>query len=83
MADLLNVTIRARDGIKFAGQATAVTSMNPRGTFDVLPRHANFICPIEKKLRVQTPDGKWQEFNVENGVLHVTDNNLVVYLGIK
>jgi F0F1-type ATP synthase epsilon subunit len=79
----LQVIIRARDGIKFQGEAIAVTSINPRGTFDVLSTHSNFICTIEKKVWVQTADNKRQEFNVENGVLHVASNKVVVYLGIK
>lgn len=83
MANILKVLIRARDGIKFEGEAISVTSMNPRGTFDVLPSHANFICPIDHKIWVATTDGKRQEFNVDNGVLHVSENNVVVYLGIK
>lgn len=83
MANILNVMIRARDGIKFQGEATAVTSINGRGTFDVLPQHANFICTIEKKVWIQTQDGKRQEFNVDNGVLYVASNEVLVYLGIK
>jgi F0F1-type ATP synthase epsilon subunit len=81
--DTLNVLIRARDGIKFEGNATAVTSINQRGTFDVLPKHSNFICTIVKKLWVQQSDGKRQEYNIENGVLHVAGNNVIVFLGIK
>lgn len=79
----LNVVIRARDGIKFSGEALSVSSINPKGTFDILPSHANFICTIEKKIWIQTRDGGRQEFNVDNGVLHVSENKVVVYLGIK
>ncbi len=79
----LNVVIRARDGIKYQGDALVVTGVNPKGTFDILPSHANFICTIEKKVWVQTTDNKRQEFNVENGVLHVANNQVVIYLDIK
>lgn len=79
----LSVLIRARDGIKYQGEALTLSSINPRGTFDILPSHANFICTIEKKVWLQTPSGERQEFNIENGVLHVASNKVVVYLGIK
>lgn len=79
----LNVLIRARDGVKYQGEALTVSSINAKGTFDVLPSHANFICTIEKKVWLQTPKGERQEFNVENGVLHVASDKVVVYLGIK
>lgn len=79
----LNVLIRARDGIKYQGEATTISSINARGVFDVLPSHANFICTIEKKVWLQTLQGERQEFNVENGVLHVASDRVVVYLGIK
>jgi F0F1-type ATP synthase epsilon subunit len=83
MTNTLNVVIRARDGIKFEGEATSVSSVNPTGTFDILPSHANFICTIEKKIWLQTTQGERKEFNVENGVLHVTGDKVVVFLGIK
>jgi F0F1-type ATP synthase epsilon subunit len=79
----LNVVIRARDGIKYNGEALVVSSINPKGIFDVLPSHANFICTIEKKVWLQTADNKRQEFNVENGVLHVASNQVLIYLDIK
>jgi F0F1-type ATP synthase epsilon subunit len=83
MAKTLSVIIRSREGIKFEGEATTLSGINQRGTFDVLPQHANFICTIVKKLWLQEPNGKRQEYNVENGVLHVSDNKVLVYLGIK
>ncbi len=79
----LNVTIRARDGIKYQGQATTLTSFNAKGTFDVLSEHANFICTISHKLSLQMPDGQLQDFNVDNGVLHVSADTVTVYLDIK
>ena len=83
MADILKVVVRARDGIRFEGEVTSVSSINTKGQFDVLPSHANFICTIEKKLWWQPVTGPRQELNLENGVLHVANNKVDIYLGIK
>ena len=83
MANVLQVMIRAREGIKYEGEAVSISSINSKGTFDILPSHANFICAIEKKIWIHTVQGQRQEFNIGNGVLHVHENQVAVFLEIK
>jgi F0F1-type ATP synthase epsilon subunit len=45
---LLEVIVNDEDkGVVWSGEATAVSSINSQGEFDILPQHANFITLIE------------------------------------
>ena len=80
--NLLSVTIKDRDQVFFQGQAKAVSSQNNKGAFDVLPKHANFICLIKDKVTVYPPHQQKQEIPLKNGVLKVWENEVNVYLGV-
>jgi F0F1-type ATP synthase epsilon subunit len=80
---MLNVTVHDREGIKFAGEARSVSSINSVGNFDILPEHANFICLIKKRLTIVASDNKKTEFNVDSGVIQVLKNQVNVYLGLQ
>ncbi|MBI2587504.1 hypothetical protein HYW29_01695 [Candidatus Amesbacteria bacterium] len=78
----LEVRVRSRQGLVFEGQAVAVTSENKKGVFDVLPRHANFICTIRKRLVIGKAGGEKETMNLEAGILHVYKNKVIVFLGV-
>lgn len=82
MADALTARVRNRQGLIFEGQVKAVSSINRKGPFDILPRHANFVCTIEKKLVLHRIDGKVTEINLEGGVMEVHHNQVLVFVGI-
>ena len=79
---LLSVTVKDRKQIFFQGKAKAVSSQNNKGVFDVLPKHANFICLIKDKVTVYSPDKQKQEIPLKTGVLKVWENEVNVYLGV-
>lgn len=79
----LNLFVRDREKIIFDGTIRALSSLNRKGKFDVLPRHANFISLVEQTLIVHLPNGQTQELQVKNGVLKVAQNRIEVYVGIK
>jgi F0F1-type ATP synthase epsilon subunit len=79
---MLQVTIRDRTGEQFAGPAKAVTCVNEKGRFDVLSQHANFISTIKDKVTIHLPESGIKEFNFENGVIQVSSDNVVIYLGV-
>lgn len=76
----LEVTVRKRDKLVYEGQAFAITSVNNRGTFDILAQHANFITVIKEKLIIHKLDKTEQSFAIKNGVLHSADNKITIYL---
>lgn len=78
----LTVRVRNRQGLVFEGQVKAVSSVNKKGAFDVLPRHANFVCTIQKRLTLHRPDGQETEIKVESGIMEVHHDQVLVFLGI-
>ncbi len=75
------LTIRDREKVLFQGDAKALTSLNDRGEFDILPEHTNFISIIREKLTVHKTDGSDENFRIEHGVVKVFANSVAVYLG--
>ena len=66
----------------FLGKATAVSSENKVGKFDILPEHTNFITLIFNKLTIHTLDKKKLEYKFSRGVLEVSENQVRIFLGI-
>lgn len=76
------VIVRDRNGILYEGKADAVSSLNERGEFDVLPLHANFISLIRSKLTITQKGNTIKEIALGAGVLAVRENGVEVYIGI-
>ena len=68
--------------ILFQGQATAVSSANPRGKFDILPNHAPFISLIKDSVTVHLDSEKSKKFELDRGVIRCFDNKVEVYLEV-
>ncbi len=78
----ISLTIRNRSVIVYRGPVKAVTSLNSKGRFDVLPEHANFISIITNYIIIHKPDGTEQEIKISRGVLKVDGNAVSIYLGV-
>lgn len=78
----LSVEVRNRQGLVYSDQAKTVSSVNDVGDFDVLPRHANFICLIKKKVIVQRLKGGKETFPIDRGVLMVSQNKVTIFIGL-
>ncbi len=83
MADAIFLTVKERGGTVFEGEVTAVSGNNPKGRFDILRMHANFISLVEKVLTIKLKDGSLRELPVNNGIIKVRENKVEVFLGIK
>ena len=78
----LTARVRNRQGLVFEGQVKAVSSINKKGVFDVLPHHANFVCTIQKYLTLHRSDGQVVDIKVESGIMEVHRDQVLVFLGI-
>ena len=79
----LTVIIRNKDKILFNGQAYAVTGVNDRGIFDILPQHESFISLIKDKVTVRKNTREKQEIQIENGILRVYKDKVYIYVNFK
>lgn len=84
---MLEVEIRSKRGLIFAGKVEAVSSRNETGRFDVLPLHANFITLVNETIVIhkRTFGGTAMirdEFPVQRGVIRVFANKVKIFLSI-
>ena len=75
------VTIISREKKVYEGEAKAVSSINEKGLFDILPEHTNFISVIKEKVIVEEPNGKKTEFPLIRGVVRVLEGRVQVLIG--
>ena len=83
MAKLLSVTIKRPERVEFLGKATAVTSLNMRGQFDVLPYHANFITLIKEKVTIHLENKEPVSYTLQSGIIKVANDTVTVLIGIE
>lgn len=76
------VTVRDTETIHFEGKAISLSTANPYGYFDILPRHKNFITNIEEKIIIHISPTEKKEIPVDSGILRVFNNNVEIFLGI-
>lgn len=79
----LNLRIVTREEVLYEGQISSLTSVNEKGRFDVLRKHANFISLIKDYIVLQDIERKERRFDIGNGIMKVLENNVSVYLGVK
>lgn len=79
----LHVIVQNPETILFQGNALAISSVNDKGTFDILPLHSNFICMIKDSLTIYESQKKTRKIPLEKGILKVFENNITVFLGIE
>ncbi len=76
----MQVTVaRVHDNL-FAGEAISITVPTTDGQLTILPKHEALVSTLHPgKLTVRTAAGE-QEFDVESGVLEVSNNQVTVLL---
>ena len=79
---ILTVIIKNREKILYEDKAKAITSVDEKGVFDILPQHSNFISIIKQHVIVHKLDKKEQEFKCREGVLRVEGNIVKIYIDI-
>jgi len=82
--NLLNVKvfwIPLTKEVFFEGKVKSISSENPLGKFDVLPKHANFITLIFNELTIITDKEEKISYQFKRGVLEVTENKVNIFLG--
>ena len=83
MNNNLFLYVRTPDEVLYNGDVASVTSYNTKGSFDVLPQHANFISIIDKSLVIHELGGETKEIKVHDGIMRIQNNRVDVYLGFK
>lgn len=78
----LQVTVKSPEKIYFQGEATAVSSINKEGPFDVLSYHTNFISIIKETLVIHQLNNVPITIPIDAGIMKVWENTVHIFLGI-
>lgn len=78
------VTVRSPEKTVWEGDATAVSSENSSGTFDILAEHANFVTMLKKdaELSILKADGMKERLSASEAILAVMQGNVKIYTRI-
>ena len=74
----LSVIIRTREGVKWEGEAEAVSAQNEIGAFDILPEHSQFVTPITGTVQVHLVGGKIETIELTQAILRVKDDRVEI-----
>ncbi len=66
--------------LMFAGYAKSFSSVNEKGTFDILPAHENFVSVISGPIVIEDEGGVKKQFTVENAVVEASGNLVKVFV---
>lgn len=76
----LFITVRNRQKIVFDDEARALTSVNAKGLFDILPQHENFVCLVKDRIVIRKKNGQEEEVKLVRGILKAYKNNVHVFI---
>jgi F0F1-type ATP synthase epsilon subunit len=76
----MSVRITRATRLLWEGKASAVSSKNVDGPFDILPLHANFVTLIRgEPISITLVSGEKKEYNFKYAVIHVQGNTVKIY----
>lgn len=80
--EVLQVKVYSPYKMYFDEPAYSVTAANATGTFDVLPRHHNFISLLDAcEMAIDSTRGP-VPVKISGGIMHVRGNEVVVFLDV-
>ncbi len=79
----MKVKIHSPFEVYFDGDAVSLSAVNETGPFDILPQHHKFLTLLSPSdLIVRLPNGSFKKIAIKRGVMHVKENQTIVFLDI-
>lgn len=79
----LSVKVFSPSTTYYDGQAASFSATNNTGDFDILPLHHKFISLLQAgTVRIMTLKNKEISVKISNGLLHVENNQVKVFLDV-
>jgi len=76
---MLSVKVNTADKVLWEGEADSVSSKNTQGSFDILPKHANFVTIVRKNPIIIRKKDFERSFSFDVAVIHTHDSIVRVY----
>ena len=79
----MNVKVYSPSRVYYDGLAFSITAENATGTFDILPKHHQFISLLDPcDLIIRTVQESNRTITISGGLLHVKADRVIVFLDI-
>jgi len=78
----MEVKIHTPFKVYFDDLAESVTAVNDTGTFDILPKHHNFMTLLNKGYVIVRHDNKEEKIAIVRGIMHVKADKVIVFLDV-
>ncbi len=79
----LHIKIHSPYRTYFDGLASSISATNDTGLFDVLPEHHKFMTILNEGEVVVRGDGDAKQvYKIDRGIMHVRNNQVVVFLDV-
>lgn len=62
--------------------AESISAENDTGSFDILPKHHNFMTLLNSGEVVVKNNNKDFRFNIDKGIMHVKADEVIVFLDV-
>lgn len=82
-SSIITVVVRNKDKVLFNGQAFAVSTVNEKGSFDVLAKHENFISLIKDKIIIHKTQKEKLEIQITNGIIRIYKDKVYIYVNLS
>jgi len=79
----LSVVVRNKDRVLYSGNAYAITSINDKGIFDILPQHESFISLIKEKVIIHKTQKDEEAIQIESGIVKVYKDKVYIFVNFK
>lgn len=81
--DAIHVKLFSPFQVYYNSEAKSISAENDTGPFDVLPKHHSFITLLNPcEIHIDTMDQGVKRIRIAQGVMHVRDNKVTVFLDV-
>lgn len=78
----MTVKVYAPFHVYFEGQAYSLSAENETGSFDILPKHRNFLCMLVPcTIAIHSPKGQ-KDIKINRALMHVKTDRVVVFVDV-
>ncbi len=79
----LKLTILSPDETIFEGEVHTISCHNPKGSFDVLYEHTNFMSMVDTQVTIVDMEGKSRDIPIEQALIQVIDNVVTILVNVQ
>lgn len=78
----MHVKVHAPYKVYYDDQADSISAQNATGSFDILPKHHNFMTLLSQCEIIVRRGNAAEKIPIQRGVMHVKKDEVIVFLDV-